>query len=73
MAKFIGLAAVLVVFAIVLGYIGVGRPALLWESAKIQNLVRRVGEGGASAVFLGLAAINLIGAIFIVIKGRTAG
>lgn len=49
------------------------QPAGMWTAPKIQNLVSALGETGARSVFLGLALVNLVCAVVIVIKGRTAG
>lgn len=73
MARLIGVAVFMLIIAAVLAFIGISRPALLWDAPKIQNLIGRIGDAGARGVFLGLAGVNLVGAIFIFIKSRTAG
>lgn len=73
MAKLIGVAVFMLAIAAVLAFIGIARPAVLWDAPKIQNVVARIGDAGARGVFFGLAGVNVVGAIFILLKSRTAG
>lgn len=51
-----------------LAYIGLARPEFVFMAAKTQGMIRAIGTGGLAAVFLGLAAVNVLGALVVLFK-----
>ena len=51
-----------------LAYIGSARPEFVFTAAKTQGMIRVFGAGGMAAVFLGLAAVNVLAALVILFK-----
>jgi len=58
------LGIVLILYAVLVVYIAVKKPAKIWEMGKIQGFIKVLGDKGTVIFFYVWAAIALAGGIY---------
>jgi len=58
------LGIVLILYAVLVVYIAIKKPAKIWEMGKIQGFIKVLGDKGTVIFFYVWAAIALVGGIY---------
>lgn len=64
------IAVLMALFGVTLLVIGILRPAVAWNTRKIQSLIEMIGVTGAAIFYIAFGALFVVLAVILILKRR---